>query len=241
MKQTYTLIACFFLSMVVLQAQSTLTIDPCPVVKDGSIWELNKAQAELSNSASSDLDIAWERVEVDIPAGWSTSVCDPNQCYAPFSDEPLGPSSELLTFSIPASGTIDGAQFYCQFIPNGIPGSGTVRLDVYDANDLSNVTQCTFTVNAVATGIDEPKVEAVVITYPNPVTNKMFISGPASEQIAAIEVFNIVGKKVSKFEFNGQTNEVDIDLSELKEGMYLARIISAKGELIGSKRFSKVN
>ncbi len=218
----------------------TLSLEPCINEADGNAWDLKKLGGTLSHSGGSTINVLWERVFVDIPSEWTTSVCDPNLCYAPFADEPLGPGSVLIPFTMTAGSSIPGSSFYVQFQPNGVPGSGTVRLKIYEEGNPNNSTLCSFEFNAVATGINNPTPSEVMF-YPNPVRNEIRVSAPQASRIRTVEIYNVVGKLVRKFDLGQDRSTFQLNVSELKEGMYFARLLNTNNELVESKRFSKVN
>ena len=214
-------------------------MDPCINEGTGNAWDLKKVTTLLAHSGGGPIDVVWQRVLVDIPTGWKTAVCDPNQCYAPASDEPLGPGSVLIPFSMGAGSSITGDQFYVQFQPNGIPGSGTVRLKVYELGNPNNSVICGFNFDAVATGFNTP-TNAPVVFYPNPVHNEIKVTSTSS-RIRTIEIYSVVGKQVKRIDLGSERSTFQLDVTELKEGMYFARMLNGNNILVESKRFSKVN
>ena len=61
--------------------------------------------------------------------------------------------------------------------------------------------------------------------YPNPTDNIWMLKG--TQDIVSVQVFDILGKQVIKLAPSG--SEVSIDASELKEGIYIAKITSLNG------------
>jgi hypothetical protein len=66
--------------------------------------------------------------------------------------------------------------------------------------------------------------------YPNPNNGLFKIQSSASGQYT-VEIYNVLGEKVKSFELTGNTNQVD--LSSQPNGVYLYRVLSEKGNLIG--------
>jgi hypothetical protein len=59
--------------------------------------------------------------------------------------------------------------------------------------------------------------------YPNPFTNQLTIE--ANESIFKIEIYNLLGQKVKSFEINNPSEiTIDIELSELAQGNYIAKV-----------------
>lgn len=62
-----------------------------------------------------------------------------------------------------------------------------------------------------------------IIFYPNPFTNQLTIE--ANEPIYKVEIYNLLGQKVKTLEINNPSKRtIDIELSELANGNYLAKI-----------------
>ncbi|MCX6295199.1 MAG: T9SS type A sorting domain-containing protein, partial [Bacteroidetes bacterium] len=76
-------------------------------------------------------------------------------------------------------------------------------------------------------------VPSTVSIYPNPATN--VISFTSSLNAAAVEVFDIAGRKVGAFEMRG--NAVTIELSSFSTGMYIYNVVNEKKEVINRGKF----
>lgn len=87
----------------------------------------------------------------------------------------------------------------------------------------SNVTDC------ATVGIEEEKTELEVKTYPNPVSEKLFIEFSDVNQNEPIEIsfFDISGKKVYSSSLNQSES---IDVSNFKKGLYLLKIQTTNGQ-----------
>lgn len=70
-------------------------------------------------------------------------------------------------------------------------------------------------------GVTDTILEKLV-AYPNPVVSQLTIE--ASDLINQIEIFNILGQQVLTIE--GNSNKMNIDVSSLTAGTYMARVIS---------------
>jgi hypothetical protein len=226
--------------MMALQAQVTLSLDPCPLSGSGTVWEVAKVPGDLTHSGSSTIDLAWERTFTDLPDGWTNAICDPNLCYAPFADEPLGPGAVLETFPINPGETILGDNLYAQFQPNGIVGTGTIRLNIYEVADPSNSVLCEFSFSAIASSTDDPELVTVSL-HPNPVRDRVRVMTSSNAPVRQVQLYNLVGKVVQTVDLGSSMNTFDLDLTTLQEGMYFARMFNASGELVASKRFNKLH
>ena len=66
-----------------------------------------------------------------------------------------------------------------------------------------------------------------IIAYPNPFTNQLTIE--ANEPINKVEIYNLLGQKVKNIVFNNPTkNTVNIELSELAQCNYIAKVTSER-------------
>ncbi|WP_264537537.1 delta-60 repeat domain-containing protein [Flavobacterium sp. N1736] len=100
---------------------------------------------------------------------------------------------------------IDGATYYASQTINGIESN--YRLPI--------------TVNTSTLGVDEVALNTIKI-YPNPIKDKITVSNTAN--IEKIELYNLIGQKI--FENSFLSNEINIDLTNYKTGVYLLKIFS---------------
>jgi hypothetical protein len=71
--------------------------------------------------------------------------------------------------------------------------------------------------------IDENNLDIGIKVYPNPFTHLLAID--AKEPIFKVEIYNLLGQNVKNIEFSHPIeNSVNINLSELAKGNYLAKI-----------------
>jgi hypothetical protein len=230
-------------TLTILQAQVTLRMDPCPAFASGDIWSVNRVEANLIHSGDSTIDIAWERTYVDIPDGWISAVIDPNMNHAPFLDEPLGPDGTLMTFPIGAGDTIPGNRFYVLFNPFETAGTGVVHFKVYELANPSNHVLCTYTFSTVASStVDPSMVDPAMGTLhmaPNPARDYIRVHTSSHAALRYVQLYSSIGQLVRTVDMGSPMTELELDLSTLEDGMYIARIMNASGEPIGSKRFCK--
>jgi hypothetical protein len=83
----------------------------------------------IKNTSSEAITLHWVRQNVVIPTGWATAVCDHIQCYPVEVDEKDLP--------LDAGATIE---LKMNFYPDGIDGTGTCDLVIYDKADQTNTT-----------------------------------------------------------------------------------------------------
>ena len=76
-----------------------------------------------------------------------------------------------------------------------------------------------------ALSLEDNIISEEILAYPNPFTNQLTIE--LNEPIYKVEIYNILGQKVKIFMFdNPKENSLNLDLSELVQGNYIAKVSS---------------
>lgn len=85
----------------------------------------------ITNNTGEQLTLRWVRQNVDFPAGWESAICDHILCY----DRALSEKDLVLD----ANAT---EEIKFNFYPEGVSGSGTAELVIYDSvnQELSTET-----------------------------------------------------------------------------------------------------
>lgn len=106
--------------------------------------------------------------------------------------------------------------------PNLVPG------DTYYVQVWSNAAeQGTFTLRLSDDGLGNDSFDNSNFTYyPNPVKNVLNLS--YNQDITAVEVYNLVGQKVSNNEINATAGQVN--MTELPTGVYLVKLTTANNQ-----------
>ena len=126
----------------------------------------------------------------------------------------------------------DGKYFVCMELTdkNASGNYSTFEFEKGENNSLSPQNAPSFSSISIsweksgAVGINEVVVEDNIHVFPNPANNIFFVRG---ENITEIEVLNLSGKII--FKNKGTTR---IDMSNYKNGIYLARIKTNSGTII---------
>lgn len=102
---------------------------------------------------------------------------------------------------------------------------GDYYLEIYGTPvDISIINSYNFNLSSTLTS-ENFTHQSSIKAYPNPFTNQLTIQ--ANETIFKVEIYNLLGQKVKNIIFNNPTeNSVNIDLSELAQGNYIAKITS---------------
>lgn len=206
---------------------ATLKAQPFQFVKTGNLstWgaaTLTDVSVEdfLQNTSSLPLSsVKWEATSVNIPTGWQYYVCDPGACQQP------GVSN--ANFYLDTGRSL----FSVHFMPNNIPGNGSMTVKVYETANPSQFITKTFSVKATGVAVADLHKNAVNI-YPNPATDWISISAPKEMGDASIEIFNLLGRRVRFEKMNATNDRPVISMEDLPRGNYLVRITPKSGQPI---------
>lgn len=232
----------YFLAILLLsiavKAQSLQFIDEGPI-NVGFMPSTSltfSPEVEVLNSSTSKINVVWERTIISMPNGWEVQICDPNSCYL------SQVSSNQFQLNVGSKAKMKmGVQ-----IQNGSPteGCAIVELKVKNAanpdiNDIIIFNMC-----ADPTGFN-----TVISTrkdfriFPNPVTFTLNLefNGYDFDEINAIEIYSLVGKKIDVIYPQNLSDVFQYPAYDLSEGMYLVNIVDRNGRVLGTKRFSKVD
>ncbi len=215
-----------FVSIFCMTAQAQFSIDHTEVTTAGNISEDDiAAHARLRNGATTGKTFIWTREEVVMEDGWTSAVCDTNQCYLPF----------VSTRDFDLNGG-ESADVIMHLYPDGIAGEGEIKLTLEEENgnpaDNLEITFF-FTVSDSTTGLDSPENFAVSI-FPNPTNDYIALS--ENEVVKEITIYNILGTPMKQFNVR---DGLRYDISDLSSGMYLVGLRDFKGQIVKTIRVSK--
>jgi hypothetical protein len=193
------------------------------------------ANCYIDNLTNTDQTIVWKRITNNLSNGWTSSVCDKNACWSYNTD--------TKTFILPASRS---EKLNINFYPNNNIGNGTVEIIAFVQGDSSNtVIRGLFKASAEqSTSISNVKKNFIVNVYPNPVKDIMMIKGLPDNQNFKLEIYSILGTKVSSYNLTAGTSQggtYEIDLLDLPKGVYMIRILDKNMNLVFNKSISKNN
>jgi hypothetical protein len=72
--------------------------------------------------------------------------------------------------------------------------------------------------------------KGAIILYPNPANNLVMVKGLLG-QAGVLEIMDAVGKSLLSTSYNGETNEVPLDVALLSAGAYLVRVSDSQGKV----------
>lgn len=185
------------------------------------------------HNSSANHNMKWTRVIGSITANWTSSVCDNASCY--------GDNTATMLMTLPSAmpNQGDSGNFILHVNPHYLAGNAVIYLDVFDPLDsLNNHLRLTFNVSGWAAGVSNINSTTSISIFPNPVKDVATISFSGSVKISSLEIYNLVGSKVSHGEFVAGQNYCSFNMADLPKGMYFARLTKIDGTTI-TKSFSK--
>ncbi|MEZ5012781.1 MAG: T9SS type A sorting domain-containing protein [Chitinophagales bacterium] len=219
-----------------------ITLDPPSEEIIGDPDIIQEVHITLHN-AGDHQTMTWKRTINDIPAGWTSSVCDFNLCWSPVADAPSyffeapGDTSGTVYVKFDARNYHDGA-----FDP--VPGCGTVEVVFYSVTDSANY-------NAVGVfnaklGVENcgdaifysPLLDNSFLVYPNPANGEINIIASNSADVRSVEILNIVGKAVFTTGWQTGNGKMSLNLGNLPEGIYFVRLLDVSGKPVHTEKLS---
>jgi hypothetical protein len=170
---------------------------------------------------------------ISTPSGCSNDIyfCDAITCYSP------GTFVSPVSYDIAAGATATPA-----IVPHMNPGTCTgsyqVRLTLYNVNAVSDSASVLINYT-VTTGIEENANLNYKLgnATPNPASENMtvdytFVSEPKT---ATIELYNVVGLKVSELKIEGTEGKAKMNVSNLSNGVYFYSLV-VDGNKVSTKK-----
>lgn len=171
------------------------------------------------NTGSSKIALTWETISINVPAGWGYSMCDLGTCY------PGAPTGPTTMDSVP----VNGQGFLGLNIdPDVIPGSGVVKVFVYQNGFKSNGDTLTWYVNTPAVSVEEINGNAGIKIFPNPVVSTLTVD-LSNHQVKNGTITDVFGRKVMELSLNSGVNK--FDLSSLSKGFYMLNLEAGEKQL----------
>ena len=163
----------------------------------------------------SQTDYSWRREIISIPPDWTYAICDPFLSHGRTVDSAsyflaAGNSSEMIV------------HFY---VPGNSGGKGSVivinRDDATQEEDTAVFTLQTYNTFLSTSELD---VEDKFEVYPNPASTTHIVKIKNTTEINTVEILNLNGQLVKTVVANPNSNEIDIEVSDLNSGLYLVRV-----------------
>lgn len=104
------------------------------------------------------------------------------------------------------------------------------------AQELIDLLEGTYGLQAVS--VDEVENQRAFNIYPNPATNYFVLEPPFNQSVESLIVYSITGKEVLRLNSFSGSNNIQVNIENLKKGMYLVSVEYSDGSRF-SNRFVK--
>lgn len=180
-----------------------------------------EAGIDLINHSFGDLQLAFTNLEQGVPSGWQTSNCLGANCL------PIGVTSGNFTLGLVSSDNYVIGHFY----PNNVPGSGYMRIKVYEVFNPDNYIILTyFGVAGQVTSVENLQPTDLNI-FPNPANDKVNLVLPNDKGYhLQARLFSMTGQLIKTFGIDQSLNVLDV--SDIPSGVYLLHMGSTKKKII---------
>ena len=206
MKKIFTLL---FAGAMTIGAFGQTTLVPNPVLVDN--LDPNEFEAIaysfVTNESSEEIEYTWTRNTIEITEGWSTAVCDLNQCYLSTV------SSQDFILSADSTGNLD-----VHLYPAGNDGYALIEVTIEDSDNEENSVTGVYLFSSGALSAPE-RINNALKIYPNPVASDLFIEG--GDAVERIEIYSVQGKLVKEENLQGRGT---VNVSDLQTGNYIVRM-----------------
>lgn len=185
---------------------------------------------KVTNNNNSSITFWWKLVrDDDFPKEWKFQVCDANTCYfAGVEQCPPGNPNVM-------GGMETNANFSVKIKPNGIASNTIMYYNMYSDSDCTNLlTSLPINVSVGTSGTLLDKSNGALALYPNPTVDKFMLNN--SKSVSKIEIYNIAGKKMKAFKV---TPGMEYPVEDLRNGLYLVRLLDNKEKVVKVVRLSK--
>jgi Secretion system C-terminal sorting domain len=205
-----------------VNAQSVVSISPLPAVRYAPVENTDvEVDAHITNLTNNTIHMKWERQVISLSDSCETAVCDPNTCWFR--------TVSTKNFDMDANEVGD---LLVHFYNNDLPCAGLIHLKVTNLDNPSDTIIGAYFFNMAVNTKDLPA--ANVKLYPNPATE--FFSLENAENVAAVAVFALDGRKVARYEASG--NNV-YSLQNLPTGTYVIALEDKNGQAFQATELKK--
>ena len=182
----------------------------------------------VKNNSGGILKLLWRRYDVMVPTGWEPTVCDNVNCYATFV---TACPEEYVTEILKGQKMLADVHVY----DGGIPGPGAhVILKVYERDDTTSYINIDYLFNKESVGTNNQNRQISLRMYPNPAQDVLHVD--FNSGISRIELYNVLGHKVSSFRAENSKN---YDISNLEEGIYMVKFITTENKVLKTLKLIK--
>jgi hypothetical protein len=183
----------------------------------------------IRNNGNQPVEVRVRRENVQMPAGFNNTICVDGFCYPATSDE----SNFPLTIN---AGAADSS-FYGTFNnPNGTSGDLCVTYTIFNTNDETQfVTVRAYFGACLTASVAENTAENIVFSaFPNPASGLVTIKHNLQAD-GQLMITDITGKIVKNQRIVAGSANVQVDISDLRPGVYVYSLQSGSKRIISKK------
>lgn len=218
----------FVISMIRGEAQFTYNPDPYSIVVPQLQDNYSNTKEDLVFTITQDTTytVFWKMEFTNVKSEWELQICDLHYCYN-FNERQSSPANP----NIMAKGS---HTFQIGFFPRSVEGTGRVTLKLYgDVGFTKLLKEIPINLYSGTTSSKDVNLNAIRV-FPNPASDYFQISN--SSQVSKIVIYNVLGKEVKTlFHYNSANH----DISDLRKGIYMVRLLDNKNKVIKTVRLSK--
>ncbi|HEX5624679.1 MAG TPA: T9SS type A sorting domain-containing protein [Saprospiraceae bacterium] len=185
----------------------------------------HNAHGRVKNHTGSSINMLWTREVLMLPTGWSTYICDINNCYA----EHVGKCPENWPNVIRAN---DSSTLDVHVFDDGNAGEAHIVMWVYEKEDTTKKVKADYLFNKV---LSNNQVQNIAVkVYPNPAFNSFSVD--YNTGLTRIDLYSILGKKVTSY---NPVQKSSYDISMLDDGLYFVKLIGPNEQMLRTIRLQK--
>jgi len=181
---------------------------------------------DVINTSGQVVSLLWSKRVNNSPVEWLSWICTDSLCYTPdVVSCPVG-SPKVIQ---PGDTTI----FHMHLNPRNVEGTGdyVVNLVDEDSNPLGAITGNV--IISLPSSSSEAERNSSLSVFPNPATD--YFQTSSLPGLKSIEVFSIVGNKIKTMD---AVPNKHYPITDLKQGMYLVRLLGSSGQVLKTIRLS---
>jgi type IX secretion system substrate protein len=223
MKKITTFFLCAILVWNARGQEITLNPDSVYIEADANQTQI-EASSSITNVSGFELNVDWQWNSIELPQGWTVEFCESNGCF---------PSSMDTMFFI---GLDDTVPLSVLFYPNGISGTGKIKIRLYSASPGIHIEErLTIVANATSTSATvHIENDADISLFPNP-----------ADEILNVEVgdeyirgkWQVIDSRGCIISLPQYWSSGKIRVSDMPAGKYYLRLMSSENKLLVLKPF----
>ena len=184
----------------------------------------------IQNNGSNPVTVRVMRENVQMPAGYTNSICFGQLCFPASQDSPQ------QSITVNPSGSRDSSFHGTFFNGQGTTGDLCTTYRVFDANDESQyVTVRVYYGTCLTAAVTENSIETINLSaYPNPASGSVLVKYNLASEGQLI-ITDITGKTMKNIRLNNGSNATQVDISDLRAGVYIYSIQAGNKRIISKK------